>query len=102
MEHQFIYHSLLCVGSTNWILVAENQECIGSDIYKPLQPNAEIQDCATGCEGVSSMFTFQGQSGEVSRCFCQTSANADGTCATRDLPDYDLYQYGIITNINIY
>ena len=93
MEHQFIYHSLLYLGSTNWILVATTQQCSGNEIKKKLQPNAEIQDCATECEGVSSMFIFSIQ---TDRCYCETSATAEGTCATLDNSwGYDLYKYGI-------
>ena len=77
---------------TNWILVAENQECSGSEISKNLQPNAEIHDCAKECKGVSSMFIFRPR---YNSCYCETIATAKGTCATVDLQESNLYKYVI-------
>ena len=72
-------------------MVAANRECSGLEIDKNLQTNAQIQDCAKECEGVSSMFIF---THHHNHCFCETSATGI-TCDMIDLQDYDLYKYGI-------
>ena len=81
----------LYVEFSAWTLVSENQECGGSEIRKSLRPGAGVQDCATECGGVSSMFLF---SPRWNSCYCETSAAADGTCDIIDIPNYNLYKYG--------
>ena len=83
--------SLLYLVYIEWTLVSENTECSGSESEKILPPNAEIQDCANECDGVSSMFLFSpGQN----RCFCETAATAEGSCTVIDIVGWDLYTYG--------
>ena len=73
-----------------WNLVSEYKECSGNEIDKLLPENAEIQDCATDCEDISSMFIF---SGSLNKCFCETSATAEGACHVIDNVNYHLYKY---------
>ena len=79
-----------CVLYIEWTLVSENLECGGSEIRKELIPNAEVQDCARECEGVSSMFIF---APELNACYCETSATPEGTCDVVDIQGYHLYKY---------
>jgi hypothetical protein len=83
--------SLLHLLRLEWTLVSGNTECSGAETEKTLQPDAEIQDCANECDGVSSMFLFSpGQN----RCFCETAATAEGSCTVIDIVGWDLYKYG--------
>ena len=70
--------------------MSENKECGGSKIEKIVNSNADIPDCASQCDGVSSMFIFSQQQ---KRCFCETSATAQGSCKLEDISDYHLYKY---------
>ena len=84
--------SLLHLVSVEWTLVSENTECGGAEEKKELQPNAEIQDCANECLGISSMFLFSKVYGT---CYCETAATAKGSCTeTNGYETYKLYKYG--------
>ena len=82
---------IVLIALVEWTLVSENQECSGSEINKFVTSNAEINDCATQCRGVSSMFIF---SSTYNNCYCETSATAEGTCDIVDISTYNLYKYG--------
>ena len=70
-----------------WNLVSKRSECDGSETERNLLPNAGIQDCASECIGVSSMFIINQ---DRSRCFCETAATAEGTCDVINIQGYNL------------
>ena len=91
-----------------WSLVAEKVECrddeIGNnDFWRP----HTLEQCATSCLGVSSMFIFgtndfgkdrcdvriNGIYLEGCFCYCETSAKPDGTCNMKKHNGYRLYKF---------
>ena len=87
-----------------WGLVAEKTECRGSETNKGKLPSVDA--CAAKCTGVSSMFAFGTNDYFTNRCdknsgcvcLCETSANDEGTCDTKEHKGYRLYKYGITTS----
>ena len=79
-------------------MVAEKKYCSGSELHKgKLQ---SVDDCASICKGVASMFVFGTNEFGVNRCdsigckcFCETSAMDQGTCNQIDHNGYRLYKY---------
>ena len=79
-------------------MVEEKKECSGSEFE-----NGKfhvVEDCASQCKGVASMFAFGtndfGESrcyNDGCRCLCETSATEEGTCTTVDMDGYRLYKY---------
>ena len=86
-DRSFLYWEYIA-----WTLVSEHKECNGPEIEKHLPENAEIQDCATECQGISSMFIV---SPSLNKCYCETSATAEGTCNVVDAVNSHLYKYSI-------
>ena len=77
---------------------AEKEECDGSEISKGKLPS--VDDCASQCKGVSSMFAFGTNdflknrcNKEGCNCLCETSATEEGTCERVDHNGYRLYKY---------
>ena len=59
-----------------------------------------IDDCAEACKGQASMFAFGTNDFGVdrcedsgSKCLCETSARADGTCDVVEHKGYRLYRF---------
>ena len=84
--------------SLDWELVAEKKECSGSETEKGTFHI--IDNCASQCNGVASMFAFgTNDFGEPRcynngcRCLCETSATAEGTCNKVNHKGYRLYRY---------
>ena len=81
-----------------WSLVGEKQECGGKE---ELMGRLEsVEECAEACTGVSSMFIFGTNDFGKKRCnwkgckcYCETSAAADGTCNVKNHRGYRLYRY---------
>ena len=85
-----------------WGLVAEKKECSGSEIH--IAALHVVDECASRCKGVASMFVFgtndYGEArcwDEGCSCYCETSATEEGTCSTVNHRGYRLYKYGITT-----
>ena len=76
------------------MLALEKTECTGSEITKGKY--SKIDSCANECRGLASMFIFKrndDNSDGLFHCYCETSANSDGTCRTQTVNDYNLYKY---------
>ena len=69
-------------------------ECSGSEESKGSLTS--VDDCASQCKGVASMFIVSMNSYS---CYCETSATEEGTCETQSIDGYRLYKYGV-TNSN--
>ena len=94
-------------GLSGWELVEDKTECGGEEISKGRQPS--VKDCAIQCEGVASMFVLgTNDYGTIRcndngcKCFCETSANTDGSCDQVDHKGYRLYKYVGKGNIFVY
>ena len=81
-------------------MVAEKTECSGSEIDKGQLTS--VDDCASQCKGVASMFAFGTNDFGTNRCndkgcscYCETSATVEGTCERVDHNGYRLYKYGM-------
>ena len=81
-------------------MLEAKKECSGSEISKGKLPS--VDDCASQCEGVASMFAFGTNDYLTNRCnndgcscYCETSATEDGTCNSVNHNGYRLYKYGI-------
>ncbi len=81
-----------------WFLVEEDKECTGHGEYKGRFQ--DLVDCANACNGVSTMFIFGIENRTQSRCnndgckcFCETSAAANGTCNMTPHNGYRIYGY---------
>ena len=84
----------LYLSVSDWALAMEKKECDGSEIKKGKYSN--IDSCANECRGLASMFIFERNDDGVNglfQCYCETSANYDGTCKTKGVGDYNLYKY---------
>lgn len=88
-------------------LVANKKECNGAETFKGYV--ATVEDCGRECRGLSSMFVFgtnhYGQTkcnSKGCRCYCETSANDDGTCTMVDHNGYRLYKYGVASEDVLY
>ena len=69
-------------------------ECDGPETSK--EKFSDIDGCANACRGIASMFIFQRNDYCTSsgcKCFCEHTANSDGTCATTMIDSYNLYNY---------
>ena len=66
-----------------------NTKCDGQGILKFTKAEANTEDCAKACEGVSSMFAFC--SGQA--CHCEQSATVEGSCKTKYASGCMLYKY---------
>ena len=83
----------------DWLLVGNKKECTGSEEHKGYL--SSIAKCAAKCKGVAPMFIFgtkdYGDDNLCHKnrclCYCETSANSDGTCQQRDLKGFRLYKY---------
>ena len=78
-------------------MVGEKKECKGKDVDQGQKDS--LEDCAKACIGKASMFIFGTNDfgvdrcdGESCQCFCETSANADGTCNMVENKGYRLYK----------
>ena len=81
-----------------WTLQASKTECSGSEISKGKLPS--VDECASECKGISSMFAFGTNDYLKNRCdnngcncLCETSAAEEGTCDRVDHNGYRLYKY---------
>ena len=86
---------------TDFTLVAEERECATIDYEKGKV--ADITDCYNACENKASMFIF-GRSGSSEcdadgscSCFCETTANDEGTCTHAYNGAYNLYRINVRT-----
>ena len=79
----------------------EKKECGGKEESKGKLDS--LQECADACYGVASMFIFGTNdfgkdrcesNGKQCDCYCETSANDDGTCDITDHDGFRLYKYG--------
>ena len=82
---------------------AGEKECGGSEVSKGKLPS--VDDCASQCKGVASMFAFGTNDYLTNRCnsngcqcLCETSATEDGTCNSVNHKGYRLYKYRITTS----
>ena len=82
-----------------WFLVKEKTECTGSESGKGYLPS--IEDCASHCTGIASMFIFGTNDYGTTRCnengcqcYCETSATTDGECDQTTHNGFRLYKYG--------
>ena len=80
--------------SEEWIVVAHNKECDGSEIYKGRF--RVVKDCASACNGLTHMFIF-GVGSKCTKvgchCWCEESAFAGGSCTMDWIDNYNLYKY---------
>lgn len=83
-------------------MIAEKTECDGSEAWKGRQYT--VDQCASQCKGVSSLFIFGTNDYSDNRCFdngcdcyCETSARSDGTCPRIAHNGFRLYKFGIPT-----
>ena len=81
---------------------AGEKECGGSEVSKGTSPS--VDDCASQCKGVASMFALGTNDYLTNRCYsggctclCETSANEEGTCTRVNHKGYRLYKYSIPT-----
>ena len=82
-----------------WELLVAKQECSGSEIDKGKLPS--VDDCASQCKGVASLFAFGTNDFGTDRCdnvdgctcLCETSATEEGICNTESHNGYRLYKY---------
>ena len=82
-----------------WSLVAEKQECSGSEVYKGEVQT--IEECGSICKGIASMFIFGTNDfgnnqcfSDGCRCYCETGATDQGTCEIMNNHDgFRLYKY---------
>ena len=77
--------------------VAEEKECIGTEIYAGYLKTLQL--CRNACKGEASMFVYArtGTSkcnDQGCRCFCET-ASEDGKCTMKDNSNYNLYAYTV-------
>ena len=86
--------------SPGWTLVKDRAECAGDEIYPG--EIATIEDCASECKGISSMFAFGTNDYGASRCLadgskcnclCETAASSNGVCQESAHSGYRLYAY---------
>ena len=84
---------------SGWLLASEKKECGGSEVFKGKYAEEDFRSCANACSGIASMFLFQRReycqrdvNGHC-ECFCETSANSDGTCHTKSADFHNLYAY---------
>ena len=87
-------------------MVGEKQECGGKE--ELMGRMESVEECAEACTGVSSMFIFGTNDFGKKRCnwkgckcYCETSAAADGTCKVKNHRGYRLYRYDTWGNISI-
>ena len=76
----------------------QKKECGGSEVWKGHLPI--VDDCASECKGIASMFAFGTNDFKNNRCeqkgcacYCETSATEKATCNTVDHNGYRLYKY---------
>ena len=93
MQLQYLLHEFL-----EWSLVGEEEECGDDEIY--VGRKETIGGCATACHGRSSMFIFGTNdfgedrcNGDGCTCFCESSAENNGTCSTMLNKGYRLYRF---------
>ena len=93
LNNSFIDYLLL-----GWTLVAENKKCRGPEILKTTVQN--VEDCASQCTGIASMFTVGKNIARSNRCkkdgckcICHTSATDEGTCTTEHHEGCRLYKF---------
>ena len=81
-----------------WVLLKAKAECDGSEINKGKLPT--VDDCASQCKEVASMFAFGTNDYGTDRCnddgcqcLCETSAREEGQCTRVNHNGYRLYKY---------
>ena len=82
----------------DWSLVAHKKECGGSEINQGGFKG--VEDCASICKGVASMFAFGTNDylnnrcySEGCKCLCETAASDEGTCSQVAHNGFRLYKY---------
>ena len=85
-------------GEPEFSLVAEKKECSGSETHKGRF--VTVEECALSCKEVASMFIFGTNNFGTTRCntngckcYCETSAQDDGSCNVINHNGYLLYKY---------
>ena len=93
-----MFLSLFHEGNSSWILVEEQKECYGAEIY--MGRKESVDECANSCRGLSTMFIVgttdygAGTCGDKKcSCFCETGATIDGTCKLADSTGYRVYKF---------
>ena len=89
----------MCKGGPEFTLVAERKECGGSEKFKGRF--FTVEECALKCNEIASMFIFGtnnfGQrrcnKKKGCKCYCETSANDNGSCTEKNHKGYRLYKY---------
>ena len=81
-------------------MFAERKECDSTEIFKGKLPS--VDNCASQCKGVASMFIFGTNDYGTDRCnddgcscYCETSATEEGTCNRKNHNGFRLYKFGI-------
>ena len=94
MQFEYRLHGFL-----EWSLVGEEEECDDDEIY--VGRKETVDGCVTACFGRSSMFIFGTNdfggdrcNGNGCKCFCESSAENNGTCGTVTNKGYRLYRFG--------
>ena len=83
-------------------MVAEKNECTGTEKMYGYDDRLEtVEECASKCSGISSMFAFgtndfgtQRCQNGFCKCICETSATKEGFCQQTSHSGYRLYRFG--------
>ena len=93
-----IYKCKLKNWFVEWSLVGERQECGDAELFKGEMDS--IGECAEACKDVAKMFIFGTNDFGNNRCyedgcncFCETSAEDNGTCNIVQNDGYRLYKF---------
>ena len=83
--------------------MSEKKECSGSE--ESMGRFLVVDECASSCKGISSMFAFGTNDFGTNRCYddgcsclCETSATEEGTCDSVNHNGYILYKYKMTTS----
>ena len=70
-------------------------ECTGTEIYQDII--SSIENCAGICSRLATMFLYGTNSetctDEGCKCWCETSAEYEGTCTTKSNTNFNLYRF---------
>ena len=99
-EIRILFPSSNTVLGLDWTLVSEKRECNGPEIWAGKLKS--LEDCATACRGIASMFIYgttdfgtKRCDSEGCNCVCETPARS-GACEEVDHKGYRLYKYTTI------
>ena len=74
-----------------WIQVQKDRECETDDVRK--DGLKTIEECATACKDISTMFVFDDECYSICGCYCEIGASPNGTCPLKMARFYKLYKY---------